>query len=140
MTFGPTPRTGIHLKVDALPTLLPYAQIFSQPLETPSAQQDIFAFVIERIRHTNTLVDRVYELESRLPALGAAEMSDPEVIAFTIERTRAAAELTATLLHSAWSNSAELELQWWLDRSIFDERFDPSRVPPQPTRPPRPEN
>ena len=134
---GKSPRSGIHHKVDALPTKLPYVQIFAEPLPEPRAHEDVFAFVLDQLAANHALVDRVYELEPRLPETGDPEMIDAEVIDFTIGRTRAAAQLTAELIRSAWENSADVDMHWWLDRNTFDRDFDPTRVPEQPSPPPR---
>lgn len=128
----PYVRTGIHLKVDALPTKMPYNELFTEPLPTPLASPDIFRFVMDEFAGSHALVDRVYELEDALPEKADLSPLEGDVRSFTIERCRAAAAFTADLFLSAWRNSAKIEMHDWLDRSIFDEDFDPDHVPPQP--------
>ena len=128
-----TDHSNIHARVDALPTKLPYERIFGKPMPKIPAHTDIFAYVVQQLQHSNELVDRVYELEPRLPEPTDLELIDDEVIKFTINRTRAAAQITATILHSTWKNSATIKLPWWLDRTPLDAQFDPTQIPPQPT-------
>jgi hypothetical protein len=130
----PYQRTGIHNKIDALPTKVPYNELFDPPLPTALAAQDVFAFTLEELMKSNALVDRAYELEPRFPQWDDMELNDKQVRAFTIERTRAAASFTSDLFLSAWRNSAEVNSPNWLDRAAFDETFDPSVVPEQPGR------
>ncbi len=128
----PYQRTGIHLKVDALPTKVPYNEMFEEPLPTPLASPEVFTLVVEELMKSNALVDRVYELEADFPEKPDMSPLEGEVREFTIERTRAAASFTADLFLSAWRNSAKIQPPDWLDRTVFDETFDPSKVPPQP--------
>lgn len=128
----PYVRTGIHLKVDALPTKIPYNELFAEPLPTPLTSRDIFTFTMDEFAKSHALVDRVYELEDSLPEMPDMVLRDDEVRDFTVERTRAAAAFTADLFLSAWRNSADIETPNWLDRSIFDDDFNPAEVPPQP--------
>ncbi len=130
-----SPHSGIHAKVDALPTKLPYNQIFAEPLPEPAAAGDVFGFVMDQFHRSHRLVDRVYELEDRLPQVPELTLEDPELIAFTLDRTRAAARFTAEMFLTAWRMSADLETPFWLDRDVFDEAFDPDVIPEQPARP-----
>ena len=128
----PYVRTGIHTKVDALPTKIPYNELFAEPLPTPLASRDVFTFTLDEFAKSHALVDRVYELEPDYPEWNDMRLADEEVRALTIERMRASAGFIADLYLSAWRNSANVDLPSWLDRSAFDEHFDPDRVPPQP--------
>lgn len=128
----PRPFRGLHAQVDALPTKLPYAELFAEPLDAPRPRADLFAYVVEELKASHALVGRAYELAPRIPAAAEMSIEDEEVRAFTIDRMRAAAAFTSNILLSAWRNSAELSLPNWLDRSVFDEDFDPKKVPPQP--------
>lgn len=123
--------TGIHHKVDALPTKVPYNQIFAEPLPTALPSRDIFTFTTEELHKSHALVDRVYELEPQLPAQADMSPLEGDVLAFTLDRERAAAGFTADLFLSAWRNSANIQMPGWLDRKVFDETFDPAEVPPQ---------
>ena len=128
----PYERTGIHNKIDALPTKIPYNQIFSEPLPTALVAQDPFGFTVDELKKSNALVDRAYELEGRYPDWDDLELNDDEVRAFTLDRTRAAAAYTSDMFLTAWRNSANVNPPFWLDRSVFDETLNPDEVPPQP--------
>lgn len=125
-------RTGIHNKVDALPTKVAYNDFFTEPLPPAVAVTDVFAYTIEQLAKSHALVDRVYELEAKLPEWSDMAPLQDETLAFTIERERAAAAFTADLFLSAWRNSENVSLPNWLDRKVFDETFDPAKVPQQP--------
>ena len=62
------------------------------------------------------LVERVYDLEDRLPSVRAKAIRDAEVRAFATDRMRAAISFTASLYRTAWEESAELKLPSWLKR------------------------
>jgi len=124
--------TGIHHKIDALPTKVPYNQLFAEPLPTALPSRDIFEFTIEELVKSNSLVDRVYELEPQVPDQSDMSPLQGDVLAFTLSRHRAAASFTADLFISAWRNSGDVRMPQWLDRKVFDETFDPAVVPQQP--------
>ena len=130
----PYVRTGIHNKVDALPTKIPYNELFAEPLPTPLVSRDIFTFTLDELAKSHALVDRVYELENSYPEWSDLNLTNESVRAFTTERTRAAAAFTADLFLSAWRNSADIRMPPWLDRRVFDNDFDPAVVPAQPDR------
>jgi len=119
-----SPRTGIHLKMDALPgqAKLAPAEV-ARDLEV-KASRDVFALTLWTIRQSNLRVDRVYELESWLPSaedpiadrLAAENRMDARVRALALDCTRAAAGFTAALWYSAWKNSARVELPAWYTR------------------------
>jgi hypothetical protein len=125
-------RTGIHNKVDALPTKVPYNELFAEPLPTALASPDVFTFTLEELAASHAQVQRVYELEPKLPDWSDLSRLQGEVREFTIQRERSAAAFTADLFLSAWRNSANITTPSWLDRKVFDETFDPAVVPPQP--------
>lgn len=128
----PYVRTGIHNKVDALPTKIPYNELFAEPLPTPLVSRDIFTFTLDELTKSHARVDRVYELESSYPEWSDLNLKNDSVREFTTERTRAAAAFVADLFLSAWRNSADITMPPWLDRRIFDNDFDPATVPTQP--------
>lgn len=125
-------RTGIHTKIDALPTKVPYNELFAKPLPTALASPDVFAFTLDELAKSHAQVERVYDLEPALPEWSDLTPLEGEVRAFTLERERAAAAFTADLFLSAWRNSANITTPSWLDRKVFDETFDPAVVPHQP--------
>ncbi len=125
-------RTGIHNKVDALPTKVPYNELFAEPLPTALSSPDVFTFTLNELAQSHAQVERVYELEPLLPEWSDLTPLAGEVREFTIQRQRNSAAFTADLFLSAWRNSADITAPIWLDRKIFDETFDPAVVPQQP--------
>ncbi len=128
----PYVRTGIHNKIDALPTKVPYNELFVEPLPTALSSPDVFTFTIDELAKSHAQVERVYELEPMLPEWSDLTPLTGEVLDFTIQRQRNAAAFVADLFLSAWRNSAEVQAPNWLDRKVFDETFDPAVVPSQP--------
>ena len=123
---------GFHARVDALPTKVPYAEIFAQPLDAPEAHAELMPFIAAEFAESHALLDRVYELAPHIPALPDLTLESEGVRAFTIERTRASARFTASIFLSAWRNSKHIKIEPWLDRRVFDDGFDPAKVRPQP--------
>ncbi len=132
---GGSPHTGIHARVDALPTKLPFDTIFVEPLPGAEASDDLLALADRHIRASHDRLDAVYKLEAQVPALANPALDDDAVVAFTRERMRHAAGFTADVFYSAWLNSAQVELPFWIDRAVFDEDLDRSAVPVQPAAP-----
>jgi len=112
----PSPRTGIHLKADALLQKLPVN------LEERAAQIDPQIFpkltpaVFEQLYASHGLVDRVYELESQLPGLDEPLPPKGELVDFTEDRLLTTAQFTASLYRTAWSMSQEIHLPDWHSR------------------------
>jgi hypothetical protein len=116
-TDGKSPRSGIHNRMDAL-----LENCGLKPEEVSSglkveAAQDVFSAVMTVIEASSRLVDKVYELEPKLPP---AENKTPPAVeknvrdfAFALARNGAA--LTATIWYSAWVNSAKVILPGWYD-------------------------
>ena len=137
---GEKEHKGIHARIDALPTKMTYEELYPAewegvPMEQRSLRVKMEALMLAIKAHfdaSHALVDRTYELEAGIPALPDLTLTDPAVRDFTKERMRASAEFTATIFLTAWHASADLELPAWLDRSVFDEHFDPAAIPPQP--------
>ncbi len=125
-------RTGIHNKIDALPTKVTYNELFAEPLPTALVSPDVFGLTLDELAKSHKMVERVYELEPQLPQWSDLSPLEGEVRAFTLERERAAAAFTADLFLSAWRNSADIRTPGWLDRKVFDESFDPAKIPQQP--------
>ncbi len=133
-TWGKSPRTGIHVRVDALPVTFAYSTIFADRTFQPTPRQDVFAYTLEELAASHALVERVYALEAGLPPAGEPIL-DPEVVAFTVDRVRASADFLATLYLTAWHDSATVRLPDWLDRPAFDGGFDRDHPIPQPPQP-----
>jgi len=133
---GSSPRTGIHARIDALPTHYAYDALFDGP--TPYKEIDpsadaLWAYVLERIHAGNARVDEAYALEDQYPEHGVAMEAIPEpVTSFTRSCMEEAASVTAAIFDWAWRRSAKIEFPWWLDRSVFDGGFARDRPLPQP--------
>jgi len=113
---GESPRTGIHLKVDAL---LGKCRIKQDEIikDLPARPfERLFEAVVSEIRRSNAIVDEVYELEGELPALDEPIRPGSRVDRFTRERLRAAAAFSAGLYLTAWQDSRAIKLPDWHKR------------------------
>lgn len=129
---GRSPHSGIHPKVDALPTHLPYSAIFKTPVAKPESHpKDVFGYMKTELAASHAKVDQVYAMEKQLPAMDDFTSPLPrQVKAFTIERMHAAAHFTASLWLSAWDASANIQTPKWLHWRMYDQDFDPNAVLP----------
>ncbi len=119
---GRSPRSGIHHKVDDL-----IRHLTGRSLEPAADLQVVVippgvAGVYEQILKAHALVDRVYEMESLLPAPKSDAPLQPEVEKFAQERYQAALAFTASMIYSAWEDSAAVEIPDWLKRETTLER------------------
>ncbi|QQE10613.1 hypothetical protein JD969_14030 [Planctomycetota bacterium] len=126
---GSITQKGIHAKIDSLPSKLSFNQIFKEKLAPLASEDDVFTFTVDELHKSNSYVKQAYELEPKMPATRDLDLYDKDVIAFTVDRERAAAWFTASLYLSAWENSKKMEVPFWLDRDLFDNQFDPDKVP-----------
>ena len=112
-----SPRSGIHTKVDALPEKLGLtAEEIAKGLQKVEAPKDgAFAATLAAIKESHGKVDRLYELEPKLPDANVEPPKEPDkdVREFGLERCRAAASFTASLWYSAWAQSAKVKLPEW---------------------------
>ena len=131
---GRSPRSGIHTKVDALPTKMTYNQLFREPLPESEARRDVWEYVLSELAASHAELERTYDLEPRLPEARDLRAMDDAVRAFTRERSRAGAVFLASLYRSAWDNSENIKLDDWLDRKVFRPGFDRDAIPQQPVR------
>ena len=131
---GTSPRTGIHARADALLQKLPVSPAEAADGLQAEAFDDLMAAVMANFRASHALVDRLYELEARLPKLEDPLPGDSEASAFARERLRAAAAFTASLHLTAWRNSAKIELPEWHQRS--DKEIIPDEAASRPAQPP----
>lgn len=132
---GKSPRSGIHRRVDALPTKMTYNELFKELLpeaEGGAGVEDVWGYVMSQLAASHAELDRVYELEARLGDAEELNLEDDAVRRFTRERVRAGAVFLAELYRSAWENSAAVKLEPWLDRRGLRGDFDRDKVPPQP--------
>jgi len=115
----PSPRTGIHLRMDALPGQLGVeAEDVADGVEI-QASGDVFATTIEAILESNGRVGRVYALEDKLPPAEEPIEHEPDadVRALALECCQAGVRLTATVWYSAWVQSESIELPPWQRRA-----------------------
>jgi len=108
----PSPRTGLHAKVDALLGKLDAAEI-ARGCDAPRSYDRVFPAVIEELKRSHSLVSRVYELEDLFPAQKDPIPPDGPVRQFALERARACARFTASLYLTAWRRSAGFQLPEW---------------------------
>lgn len=116
-TDGKSPRSGIHAKMDAL-----LANCALTPDEVSrglkvEAAQDVFSAVMTVIEASSRLVDKVYELEPKLPSAEnkTIPVVDKDVRDFAFALARNGASLTAKVWYSAWINSAKVVLPGWYE-------------------------
>lgn len=115
----PPPHSGIHFKMDRLfrklhtPDAEVVADLQSEPFD------DLFAAVVAELKRSHALVDQVYALESALPEGDAENINDPKVEAFALDRLRTSVVFTASLFHTAWVKSADVQLHDWADRAVL---------------------
>ncbi len=111
---APSPRSGIHEKMDAL---LQAAGL--EPLELsreirPLVFGDLLTSTVAEIHRNRRAIPTVYELENNLPPVRRGEGVAPDwkpgvrVHAFAYERAHAAAFLTASYWLTAWERSKTL--------------------------------
>ena len=113
---GSSPRTGIHQKVDGLLHKLDAgAEEVAEGLEAP-VFADLSKAVLAEFHRSHALVERVYDLEDRLPLVKAKAIRDAEVRAFSTDRLQAAIRFAVALYRTAWEESGELRLPTWLKR------------------------
>jgi hypothetical protein len=128
-----SPRTGIHLKLDAL---LGKSQTTPADIARnlpPRRFEKLFTGVMAELKRSHALVDEVYQLEGEFPALEDPIKSGSEVAKFAKERLHTAGRFTASLYITAWENSKDIKLPEWhkRQRERIAERKEP---PPEPRR------
>ena len=113
---GNSPRSGIHLKMDALLGKLavdanrPLADLKAAPFD------DLMAGIWAEVAASHAPVDRVYELEKDLPAYEAALDANSPSARFAADRLRACARFTASLYLTAWRDSQSIRFPEWHKR------------------------
>jgi len=102
---GKSPRTGIHLKVDALAAKLDVSPCKLAHDLRPQPVDDVWAAVLERMAQTHRLVDDVYQLEPRIPAKDEPLAPDSPAAQWVRRQLAEAAGFTASLYVTAWRDS-----------------------------------
>ncbi len=115
---GNSPRSGIHLKLDALTgKLADDANDLARGLSVrPMDPNDLLGDVMDELTASHKLVDRVYELEGEIPGYGQKLIAASPAEAFARERARASARLAARALLTAWRMSASIKMPAWHQR------------------------
>ncbi len=113
---GKSPRTGIHLKTDALIHKLPTD---AGRLEGVKVRPygNLFAGIKNELASSHKLVDRLYALEKQLPALKDPLKPGSPVGEFAAERFNAANLFVARLILTAWVDSAKTKIPKWHRRA-----------------------
>lgn len=113
-----SPRTGIHERMDSLIERLELKPADLAREQRVDAVQAIFPAVTGQIQNSFGKIDRVYELEAKLPPRDekAAWTPGPEARQLGEERGREAVRFLASLYLTAWKRSASLTLPPWLER------------------------
>jgi hypothetical protein len=137
----PSPKTGIHLKVDALPGKL------AGPGELPAdarlaAFDDLHQAVFRQIDASHALVERVYELEKDLPGVDDPLPGDSPLARFTAERVETSAVFVADLFLTAWQDSAKVKFPPWHGEAVTATMPAPmaAHAAAPANRPPHPAN
>lgn len=108
-----SPQTGIHQQMDALiGRLQPQDEVRLEPIET-SVLRPIFPAVVEELERSHSEVDRVYALEHDLEILEAGGEASEGLRSLTRDRYRASVLFTASLIRTAWRESADLQIPDW---------------------------
>ncbi len=115
---GKSPRSGIHARIDALiEQVQPTTEELTQGIQ-PAVMTNLFTEVLTQIDESRKHIDKTYELEASLPGKEPRPaVIDPQVRAYTVQRTRHAVQVTANLYLTAWRNSETIELPDWLIRA-----------------------
>lgn len=118
---GRSPHTGIHKRVDALPGKLPLGEPVDLRPDRIEPPADLHAAVVECLRASHALVDRVYALDEAIPAYEEPLPADSEAAGLARERLAASSRFVARMFLAAWEQSADITLPDWHHR--------PSRPP-----------
>jgi len=110
---GSSPRSGIHLKTDALLEKVPAKAKVAVAAKSVQPFAELFPAVVAELSASHALVDKVYELKKLLPAGAEPIKAGGPVAAFTAERLKAAALFTARLYLTAWRDSAKVKIPAW---------------------------
>lgn len=112
---GKSPRSGIHARVDQV--LQKAEATRNAPAARVQAFENLAQAIREQIAASNGCVEAVYRLEGQLPAMDAPLPADArEVQRFAQGRFCAARDFAASLMLTAWRDSARISLPAWHTR------------------------
>jgi hypothetical protein len=107
---GYTTEHGIHSKFESAFVTANISAVDVRPLMTPVRPiSDEWTAYMDYLRHTQSLMERVYQLDKQKAFDGAGT---PDGKQFTAERLAAGASMLRDLIYSAWMASAEPVPQW----------------------------
>ena len=119
----PSPRSGIHARVDDLlakAAALPVPATSTAPATAPAKAlapfDELFGDVMDQVRRNRQLVEKVYELEKLLPGKDEPLLPGGPVADFALQRLGASAEFTARLFLTAWRDSGKINIPSWHNR------------------------
>jgi hypothetical protein len=137
---GSSRRSGIHLKIDALPAKVKVPRTADGrpvlPRELKAAAfEELMPAIFRQIQQSHSLVETVYQLEKDVPAVEDALPENEKVAAFARERLLACAAFTASLYLTAWEQSVKVEVPSWVQRQApsTGPASRPAAVPPAAT-------
>jgi hypothetical protein len=115
---GSSPRSGIHLRTDALIERLKLSPDTLAKGQQPRAFAELFPAIEAQIKDSQSKIDLVYQLEAQLPPKDEKDTwtATPAVQSLTNERARAATNFAASLLLTAWRDSAKIKMPEWYKR------------------------
>lgn len=119
---GTSPRTGIHFRVDGLLRKLGEPEAAWVADIRPVAYEELFPAIVRELMISHGKVDRVYELEARIPQRDEMEIKCPEVRELAMGCLRHAVRFNSELFLTAWVNSERVEVPRWLNRPAIAER------------------
>jgi len=114
---GASPRTGIHLRVDALLGKLDIQDkaAFAKGLKV-QRYGSLFPAILQQISTMHGLVDTVYSLQKEIPAYEDALKQDTNIGRFTMGQLEASSAFIASLWRTAWHDSAKVKIPEWHQR------------------------
>lgn len=111
---APSPKTGIHLKVDALISKVPECDgIFAEKQEQVVPFDDLWVGIINQLEYSHSLIPKVYALEASLPKLDEPIQCGTPVAEFSEQSLKQTARFMAQLFLTAWNDSKDVELPSW---------------------------
>jgi hypothetical protein len=114
---GSSPGSGIHERLDDLLGRVEFDVNETAAGIEPRVLEPLLPALLKRIQHSNSLVERVYELEQQLPSSAKSWQPSAAVSDLAKDRLAACAQLTSDLYLTAWQRSAAIKLPSWLKRT-----------------------
>lgn len=116
---GTSPRSGIHLRMDAVIERLKLSPEALAKDQQAKAFPELFPAIESQIKDTQSKIELVYQLEAQLPPKSEKDGWTPSsaIQDLANERGRAATNFAASLLLSAWRDSAKIKMPDWYKRT-----------------------